>query len=163
MSNGRRRGVEHEVEMSMTPMIDVTFQLLIFFIVTLQFRKLERKLDVTLPTDFGRNGPSKLVEETIVNVTLRYGDLGPELEWAGRELPETEFEDRCQVFESWLAEFEARWPETVVRLDVGRGVHHRDVVRVLDILHRVDVDVKLSGIEAAGDPQALDAHLPTSR
>ena len=47
------RKVETSVRMNMTPMIDVTFQLLIFFIVTLNFRTLEKKLDYRLPTDFG--------------------------------------------------------------------------------------------------------------
>jgi biopolymer transport protein ExbD len=40
-----------EVKPDMTPMIDVTFLLLIFFIVTLKFKTLEGRLDAALPKD----------------------------------------------------------------------------------------------------------------
>lgn len=43
------------VEMEMTPMIDVVFLLLIFFIVTLKFKVLEGKLTAYLPKDVGVN------------------------------------------------------------------------------------------------------------
>ncbi|MFT7679954.1 MAG: biopolymer transport protein ExbD [Planctomycetota bacterium] len=42
-------------ELEMTPMIDVTFLLLIFFIVTLKFKVLEGKLTAYLPKDVGVN------------------------------------------------------------------------------------------------------------
>ena len=44
-----------EVEMEMTPMIDVTFLLLIFFMCTLKFKVLEGKLGAYLPKDVGVN------------------------------------------------------------------------------------------------------------
>ena len=46
---------EEVCEMEMTPMIDVTFLLLIFFIVTLKFKVLEGKLTAYLPKDVGVN------------------------------------------------------------------------------------------------------------
>ncbi|MDF1837417.1 MAG: biopolymer transporter ExbD, partial [Planctomycetota bacterium] len=39
--------------MDMTPMIDVTFLLLIFFMCTLKFKVLEGKLTAYLPKDVG--------------------------------------------------------------------------------------------------------------
>jgi len=44
---------KHELEM--TPMIDVTFLLLIFFMCTLKFKTLEGKLAAYLPKDVGVN------------------------------------------------------------------------------------------------------------
>ena len=46
---------EDECEMEMTPMIDVTFLLLIFFMCTLKFKTLEGKLAAYLPKDVGVN------------------------------------------------------------------------------------------------------------
>ena len=50
-----------EVKPDMTPMIDVTFLLLIFFIVTLKFKTLEGRLDSNLPKDMGTSNAT--VEE----------------------------------------------------------------------------------------------------
>ncbi len=44
-----------ECEMEMTPMIDVVFLLLIFFMCTLKFKTLEGKLSAYLPKDVGVN------------------------------------------------------------------------------------------------------------
>ena len=47
--------VEEKCELQMTPMIDVTFLLLIFFMCTLKFKILEGKLGAYLPKDVGVN------------------------------------------------------------------------------------------------------------
>ncbi len=46
---------DDDCEMEMTPMIDVTFLLLIFFMCTLKFKTLEGKLAAYLPKDVGVN------------------------------------------------------------------------------------------------------------
>ena len=60
---------EETYEMEMTPMIDVTFLLLIFFILTLKFKVLEGKLAAYLPKDVGVNTtqaePIEKIEITI--------------------------------------------------------------------------------------------------
>ncbi|MEX1025630.1 MAG: biopolymer transporter ExbD [Planctomycetota bacterium] len=62
---------EHKMEM--TPMIDVTFLLLIFFLCTLKFKVLEGKLSAYLPKDVGVNSteaePREKVEIMIRVVT----------------------------------------------------------------------------------------------
>jgi biopolymer transport protein ExbD len=52
---------EAEVErLNMTPMIDVVFQLLIFFLVTMKFKTTDMKIEAFLPTDRGlQNTQSK--------------------------------------------------------------------------------------------------------
>ena len=60
---------EEEHKMEMTPMIDVTFLLLIFFLCTIKFKLLEGKLAAYLPKDVGVNSspaePKEKVEITI--------------------------------------------------------------------------------------------------
>lgn len=58
---GRIEKKFEEVKPDMTPMIDVTFLLLIFFIVTLKFKTLEGRLDSNLPKDMGTSNAT--VEE----------------------------------------------------------------------------------------------------
>ena len=49
MAKRRKRETEHTVSMDMTPMIDVVFQLLIFFLVTLKPIDVIGRLDVFRP------------------------------------------------------------------------------------------------------------------
>ncbi len=66
-----------ETKPDLTPMIDVTFLLLIFFIVTLKFKTLEGRLDSHLPKDMGtqtiETEPIEKVD--IVMSVARAGDL----------------------------------------------------------------------------------------
>lgn len=60
MSRRRKSGIlkgisSTESKLDMTPMIDVTFLLLIFFMCTLKFKTLEGKLSAFLPKDVGVN------------------------------------------------------------------------------------------------------------
>jgi len=48
-----KTGEMNEMKMDMTPMIDVIFQLLIFFMCSLKFKSLEGKLASYLPKDVG--------------------------------------------------------------------------------------------------------------
>ncbi|MHC4777731.1 MAG: ExbD/TolR family protein [Planctomycetota bacterium] len=73
----RKKGSEHAgkteaPELSMTPMIDVTFQLLIFFMVTSNFKSLEGKLDVFLPENGIRSDTPPVDMELPVRVVLRW-------------------------------------------------------------------------------------------
>jgi len=60
---------EEQTQMDMTPMIDVTFQLIIFFLFNIRFKVLEGKLAAYLPKDVGVNaapaGPIEKVEIAI--------------------------------------------------------------------------------------------------
>ena len=60
-----------ETEMNMTPMIDIVFQLIIFFLLSLKFKTIDRRIDSQLPKDRGievsRNRP---VDEAKVKVKL---------------------------------------------------------------------------------------------
>ena len=59
-------------EMEMTPMIDVTFLLLIFFMCTLKFKTLEGKLAAYLPKDVGVNSTdAEPIEKVEILVRVR--------------------------------------------------------------------------------------------
>ena len=45
-----------ETEMNMTPMIDIVFQLIIFFLLSLKFKTIDRRIDSQLPKDRGPPG-----------------------------------------------------------------------------------------------------------
>ena len=51
--DGIRAIAEEEQKLEMTPMIDVTFLLLVFFLCTLRFKSLEGKLGAYLPKELG--------------------------------------------------------------------------------------------------------------
>lgn len=55
MKSRRRPPVMPRVRSDLTPMIDVTFLILIFFMLTIRFRTLEGKLDAQLPKNVGVN------------------------------------------------------------------------------------------------------------
>jgi biopolymer transport protein ExbD len=66
----RKKTEIEEVEMDLTPMIDVVFLLLIFFIVTMKFKVLEGKLETELPKDVGvnRSEIDELLEKIEINI-----------------------------------------------------------------------------------------------
>jgi len=51
----KKKDVGEKPELQMTPMIDVTFLLLIFFLCSIRFRLLDGKLSAYLPRDRGVN------------------------------------------------------------------------------------------------------------
>ena len=73
MSRGNiNLGDQEEVKLNITPLIDVTFLLLIFFMVTLKFKKLEQKVAAYLPKDRGlAKTKIKLEEKPKITVELK--------------------------------------------------------------------------------------------
>lgn len=68
MAKKRRRREAKETEFDLTPMIDVTFQLLIFFILVMKFKEVERRHAARIPTDEGQQNK---ITEPIDQMTLR--------------------------------------------------------------------------------------------
>lgn len=127
----------------MTPMIDVTFLLLVFFIVTLNFRVLEGRLDTALPKGMGVNKPSvEQIEKLDVRILVAEpGELvrDPESEglhiYQGRRL---RFETGSHRFATIgeLRDFLVTWPdrEISVSVDPCEGTIYGDIIPVLDAL-----------------------------
>lgn len=77
-----------ETKGDMTPMIDITFQLLIFFIVTLKFRVLEGRLDAALPKDMGIQ-TTEVAKIEKIDVLIQVAD-------PGRKVPDPEYRNRSK-------------------------------------------------------------------
>lgn len=63
--------IHEEVVMDLTPMIDVTFQLLIFFMLTIKFKILEGKLQSLLPLDKGLASTPAKIETEDVEIVMK--------------------------------------------------------------------------------------------
>lgn len=62
------RSTQDEPVIPMTPMIDIVFLLLIFFITTSVFARLENELSITVPTAESAETPKRNLGELIVNL-----------------------------------------------------------------------------------------------
>ncbi len=62
---------DEECKLEMTPMIDVVFLLLIFFMVTMNFRVKEGKLEQRLPKNIGQNAGGKPIDREMVRVRIQ--------------------------------------------------------------------------------------------
>ena len=69
--------IKEEVKMELTPMIDVTFLILIVFMCTLKFKTLEGKLVSYLPTDQGLSNKPPDVPKEDAEIRIRV----PRSEW----------------------------------------------------------------------------------
>lgn len=134
-----------EIKIDFTSMIDVTFLLLIFFVVTLKFKVLEGRLDASLPKDMGTAATASEPIEKI-NVILLVSDpgtLGKDpanknlQKFSGRKI---RYEVGTQVFRNLedLEGFLAMQDKAVtpVTLDPRKGIINEDVMLVLDVIIR---------------------------
>lgn len=140
-----------QFNLEMTPMIDVTFLLMIFFMCTLKFKTLEGKLAAYLPKDVGVNTTEAEPIEK-VEIVLRVKQEGTKLDprgmapWSGK--PGSRFsygtdrvieyqigpssttdlsklQDRLKV----IHQNDDKRPATI---DARKGTVYADVVKVLD-------------------------------
>lgn len=151
-SNARAATTDAQPKMEMTPMIDVTFLLLIFFMCTLQFRTLEGALVAHLPRDVGaRSLPTEPVERLDVRLDvlaegrrLAPDGAGPFRPGVHRRFdldarvvgirvgPRRFTSDALDQVAAHLVELAAADPTRPVTIDARTGVAVADVVRVLD-------------------------------
>ncbi|MFT5290901.1 MAG: biopolymer transport protein ExbD [Planctomycetota bacterium] len=144
-----------ESNLEMTPMIDVTFLLLIFFILTLKFKILEGKLSAYLPKDVGVNESDAEPKEKI-EITIQVVKAGNKIfatgtdkgqPWGGE--PERRFTiepgtrvlqyqilsrkyDAVEDVRSRMVELFDKDPERPSTVDARKGTFYADVVPILD-------------------------------
>ncbi len=109
-----------EVVVNLTPLIDVVFLLLIFFMVTTTFLDPEREIDVELPTAESAGEPDQLPDEIIVTV-LADGSI----------LHQGETLTRDQLL-NVLKSAAQHDPETPVTIRGHRRAQHENIVAVMD-------------------------------
>ena len=122
-----RRGDEEETELQMTPMIDVVFLLLIFFMCTTRFQ-LENELDLNLPPERETDTASQVVPIKI-EVTSQ-GDILLE----GKKTDEATLTRTLTTINS-----NRKKRDLPVALYGDPESRHRDIVRVLDACGRAEV------------------------
>lgn len=112
---GRRKHTEEKVG-DMTPMIDVTFLLLIFFLVTIKFKSLDAKLQIEMPASFGSQNTGE-VEKPKLAIDLDVVEPGMVVTRAegNRELPP-----------DWLDPKDFLQPPTILSWFRGTRLEDRD-------------------------------------
>lgn len=109
-----------EPSISMTPMIDMVFQLLVFFMLATTFTDPERQINVNLPVAESGSSEEKPPEEIVINVlqdgTVRLGE---------RVVDES-------GLEAALAQAAQHDKDTPVTIRGDRLVAHEHIVRVMD-------------------------------
>jgi len=106
----------------LTPLIDIVFQLLIFFMVTTTFVNLENRLEVNLPSgDFAAAKPSEniIVSITENNIVYLNGKLI----------------DPLKLTENVAVELK-KSPNKIVVLEADTNVLHGKVIRIMDLLKK---------------------------
>ena len=110
-----------------TPMLDVVFLLLCFFVTTSIFSRRETDLSVKIPTAESGSLPESLPGEVIFNV-----DREGAVRVNGRVLSDEAISDMCRT----LARV---WPGNPVVVRGARDARYADVIRVVDICAKNDV------------------------
>lgn len=109
-----------EPEFGMAPLIDIVFQLLIFFMVATTYSRQERELGIELPAAASAREPQPVPEELVINV-FRDGRVT----LLGREVAR-------EALAAALSEAARSRGDVPVTIRGDRLVHHEDVVAVLD-------------------------------
>ena len=110
-----------DATIEITPMIDMVFLLLIFFLVATTFQQTERELDIALPHAAAATPISAALREMVVNVAADGSIIV-----AGETIEPARL---SEMLESALAVN----PEQKVSVRGDRGTPYANVVRVLDL------------------------------
>lgn len=128
-----------ELTLNLTPLIDVVFQLLIFFMVATTFQEPEESLEVELPPAASGEAREPEVEELVIHL-LRDGTC---------KLGGAEVDDATLGL--LLARAAERDPRTPVTIRGDREVRHERVVSVMDACGLAGLrSLSLGTLDAAG-------------
>ena len=152
-----KKPVDQSITMDMTPMIDVTFQLLIFFIVTLKFKLLEKKLNSYLPTDFGTSVKPQIVDEKFITVKLKQTEDSSRrmIDRATRYYVEQEeitgatLGEKLDKILKKISAFRSVEKDAKGKIHADFGVPNEKVVQVLDLYHKAQFgSITFVGLDA---------------
>ena len=126
--------------LSLTPLIDVVFLLLIFFLVTSEFEEEESRLDIVLPTATSAVPMTGQPQEVVIDV-----DREGVIYLRGRETSLEELESMLKA----AADRNPGKQSAIIRAD--RETAFQPVVSVMDVCNRSDVsDYSVTTKEAPG-------------
>ena len=135
----RRKRQPEDTELDMTPMIDMTFQLLIFFLVTF---KSDPSGGVPLPkARFGEAIPAK----NAIMISIKKGTAdGPALLYKGKATDESklirtnDLKEQDEQLETYITEQATKDSnKTYIMIVAGKDVKYKDVKRVAESAGRV--------------------------
>jgi biopolymer transport protein ExbD len=112
---------DNGVAIELTPIIDMVFLLLIFFLVATTFHQTEREMQVALPVASSAGPISTALREIIINV-----DADGKIIVSGRPM-------QPDVLASLIEEAVAANPEQKVTVRGDRTTAYANIARVLDI------------------------------
>jgi biopolymer transport protein ExbD len=120
----------------LTPVIDVVFLLLIFFLVATEYHQEERELDVVLP-EVTQAQPLAMTKELIVNITK-----AGEYKVAGRDYDE-------QQLYGIIREAKENNPQmtALIRGDGQSALRH--AVRVMGMCNKVQMKYRIAALQQA--------------
>jgi biopolymer transport protein ExbD len=120
----------------LTPVIDVVFLLLIFFLVATEYHQEERELDVVLP-EVTQAQPLAMTKELIVNITK-----AGEFKVAGRDYDE-------QQLYGIIREAKENNPQmtALIRGDGQSALRH--AVRVMGMCNKVQMKYRIAALQQA--------------
>ena len=122
-----KTGTVEEPKLDLTPMIDIVFLLIIFFMVGTQFTEMERQYDIQLPTVTDAKPLTNLPDDIIINVAEN-----GEITVHGQK---NTLADLQKTLEQAVKNFPGQ--SVVIRGD-STGPY-QNVMNVLDICHRVKI------------------------
>ncbi len=111
----------------LTPMLDVVFLLLCFFITTQVYSQWETEIDIKLPTASTGETPSRLPGEIIINIQT-----------SGETTVNQRVLDDEQM-SRLLADLAALYPGQPVKLRADKAAPYEYVIRVLDHCRKADI------------------------
>ena len=129
MTSKRRTFAEANIDL--TPMIDVTFLLLIFFLCTLSYRVLEGKMETHLPKDIGQSSDSITMPLETFDVSL---EPDPTMRSGVRIVANRRLLADARALGELVQRSRKVDPEMRVKLHVDGTVTHGQVVNVVDAL-----------------------------
>ena len=132
--------IQDESQINLTPMIDIVFLLIIFFIVGTQFTQLEHQYDIQLPTVSQAQPLTSLPDEIIINIR---GDGIILVDNQVRTL--NELEQLLQTAKSSFSD------QVVLIRGQGRGPYQH-IMDVLDVCRRAKINhISLANRLKSGD------------
>jgi biopolymer transport protein ExbD len=119
-----------QTDIAMTPMIDVVFQLMIFFICTASFQLAEESLPASLALASGTTAPATIeLDPELERIVVRANRPHGRTQWLVNERPCASLEEVRQVLRA-AAEIDRTLPVT---LDVAGDVPLGDMIDVYDL------------------------------
>lgn len=127
MARGRYLPSEEKVKTDMTPIIDVVFNLLIFFMLTMNFQDEEGVLKASLPKDSGLN-PHVVIPDDTEEIRVR---ILKETQTTQIYVGSNRIQDE-RALVSTLERLNSLMPENYVLIDSGKEAEFRYVIQVLN-------------------------------